>query len=935
MTSEPSAAAGVADWARLDAALDVLLGLPAEQRDAAITRLAGDDAAMARTLRSMAAGLDGEDALLDQPAAQLLFSAPAIVAGLAPGTRLGPWRIALPIDRGGMGEVYRAERADGQFEQRVAIKLMRADAPQLLARFQAERQIVARLDHPGIARLLDGDVSPDGRPYMVMELVQGQQLMDWCREQACPLERRLELFDAICDAVAYAHRNLVVHRDIKPANVLVGADGRPKLLDFGIARLLDGPVGNATQESLLTPGYAAPEQLSGGPITTAADVYALGLLLHELLCGRPARAVQGLSLAAAMHQVLHADVQAPSRVARSEPAPPVPAQRIAGDLDAIVAKALRPEPEQRYLSVDALRADLERHRLHLPVQARRGSWSYVALRALRRHRGSAIAGALVLLVLLVGTAGVAWQAKVAREEAQRATSIQNFLLSLFRANTPEIARGRELSAKDLLAGGAKRLDDDLRSQPLALAKLHTELGDILTDMGELAPAREHLDRAIALYRQLGLEAGPEGTLALYYHANTLWLRGDLEAAAAEYRRVIELGAMQGPRPLLALKARQRLAFVLFQRGRLGDAIAMAEEGLAQPPGPVADEDQAQRLGLRHVIGLVLSDQGRFAQALQIQRATVADAASAPAVTVHSRFNYGLALARTLMQSGDFAQAVQQVDLMMPEMLRVLGPSADTTIKARQNMVAALSGLGRYEPALALARENLRWQIDSGSSNEAAVAFNRGIIGNLLVRSGRYDEAAVLLRETVAVLDRRYDKPTLNLEVLRRALGLALLGQGDLAGGTALIERSLNNLATMSGHEQMPDWQATLALLATARRLGGRIDEATELFDRACAGYQRSPGPESIVFARCQAEQTWLAAWRAPTDAAASARYDAAAQRYAARLAEGHPALADLALMRVELDERAGRRTPAARAAALAQWQRAFGRDWPGRLVVLH
>ena len=471
MSSDQGPATAAADWARLDAALDELLGLPAEQRDAAITRLAAGDAAFARKLQSMAAGLDGEDALLDQPAALVLLGAPPIMPGLAPGTRLGPWRIVEPIGRGGMGEVYRAERADGPFEQRVAIKLMRADAARLMARFHAERQIVARLDHPGIARLLDGDASPDGQPYMVMELVEGRHLIEWCREQHCPLDQRLDLFDMICDAVAYAHRNLVVHRDLKPANVLIGADGRPKLLDFSIARLLDGPVGHATQEILLTPGYAAPEQLNGGPITTAADVYALGLLLYELLCGRPARDVQGLPLAAAMQRALTIDVQAPSRAAQVDAAAPVPAQRLVGDLDAIVAKALRPEPELRYASVDALRADIDRYRQHLPVLARRGSWGYVAARALRRHRGSAIASMLVLSVLVVGVLAVAWQAKLAREQAQRATAIQQFLLSLFRANTPEIARGHEITAKDLLASGSTRLDADLHEQPWSVVKM--------------------------------------------------------------------------------------------------------------------------------------------------------------------------------------------------------------------------------------------------------------------------------------------------------------------------------------------------------------------------------------------------------------------------------------------------------------------------------
>ena len=396
MTIAPPTDAAASSWARTDAALDELIALPAAQRGAAIARIAGADAGFALELQSLAAQLDGDDELLDRPAADMLAGtaaapgAPAAPRSLTPGTRLGPWRTDTLLGRGGMGEVYRAARADGQFEQQVAIKLMRLDAVTQAARFRAERQIVARLDHPGIARLLDGDVSADGRPYMVMELVVGHHLIDWCAANAPTLAQRLALFIEVCDAVAYAHRNLVVHRDLKPANVLVTAEGRVKLLDFGIARLLDAPSGEATQELLLTPGYASPEQLSGGAITTAADVHALGLLLHELLCGAPAYAVGKLPLAAAMQQVITQTALAPSRVARELPSPPVPPAQLTGDLDAIVAKALRKEPEQRYASADEMRADVERYRRHEPVLARRGNWRYVAGRMLRRNRAWAI-----------------------------------------------------------------------------------------------------------------------------------------------------------------------------------------------------------------------------------------------------------------------------------------------------------------------------------------------------------------------------------------------------------------------------------------------------------------------------------------------------------------------------------------------------------------
>jgi serine/threonine protein kinase len=278
------------DWEVVEARLDALLALPPGERPAALDRIAAGDAAVRRELESLLQFVDGEDAVLDQPpgAPGVCSDAPG---SIAPGTRIGAYRVLRLIGRGGMGEVYLAERADGQYQQQVALKLIRREIADQAARFQLERQTLARLDHPGIARLLDGGVTQDGRPYMVMELVMGRDLISWCRERHCSLEERLRLFIDVCTALEYAHRNLVVHRDLKPANVVVTQDAVIKLLDFGIAKLLAPPGGGTppehapTENAPLTLSYAAPEQISHGAITTATDVYALGMLLFELLTG--------------------------------------------------------------------------------------------------------------------------------------------------------------------------------------------------------------------------------------------------------------------------------------------------------------------------------------------------------------------------------------------------------------------------------------------------------------------------------------------------------------------------------------------------------------------------------------------------------------------------------------------------------------------------
>jgi len=471
-------------WARVDRLLDQVLAMAPSARLAFVEACTGDDPRLRAEVLALMAEFDTRGDLLDRPAAEAV-SRPSTISELQAGHRVGAYRVLSLLGRGGMGEVYRAERADGQFDQQVALKLLRHDAVEHLGRFVAERRILARLQHPGIARLYDAGITDDRRPFMVMELVQGVAITQWCASSGASLQARLELFLQACDAVAYAHRNLVIHRDIKPENVMIDGDGQVKLLDFGVAKLLTGSEDEPTRGAPMTLSYAAPEQLTLAPVSTATDVYALGVLLFQLLTDRLPWPTHRMPVAVAIDKMLHEAAPAPSAVRGPDESGPVGRRLLAGDLDAVVGKAMRKDPGERYATVAGLQADVRRHLAREPVLAREGARWYVFGRLLRRYRTAAIGTGMLLLALVAGLAGTTWQARRAEREAARATATKDFLLGIFSANDPRIASDRprgQITARELLDIGTARIERDFAGQPELQIEL---LGTTATIYGNL------------------------------------------------------------------------------------------------------------------------------------------------------------------------------------------------------------------------------------------------------------------------------------------------------------------------------------------------------------------------------------------------------------------------------------------------------------------
>ncbi|HMB70990.1 MAG TPA: serine/threonine-protein kinase, partial [bacterium] len=800
------------------------------------------------------------------------------------GTVIGPYRVVETVGQGGMGSVVLAERWDGEFEHRVALKLVRDGRPEIVERFRHERQILAGLRHPNVATLLDGGLTEAGQPYFAMEYVDGERITDWCDRSRLDVDARLALFGDVCRAVQYAHRNLVIHRDLKPGNVLVTRDGTVKLLDFGIAKLLDADGdGDAatTAARFLTPAYAAPEQVLGEPTSTATDIYSLGVLLYELLTGRNP----------------HGDTSASARIARavvSDDPPSASAalveeradlrggdaatvrRRLRGDLDNILQKALRKSPEERYPSAEELRMDLERHRKRLPVSARADTLGYRISRFARRNPVGAGAIAAGLLAVLVGTAGVAWQADVAarerdraREQAARAETVKEFLLDLFEAADPMTSAGGEVTAVEVAERGAERLASGFSDQPSLRAELSGTLGGVFLQLGEYGRADTLLARAVAEHRALGDE--PQLVDALVNQsAARLWQRRLDEAEAAAREAIERAGTLSPPDGARLGAARLSLALLQLERGEFADAETILRDGIegirgspdadprrlsdhlshlafalksqGDPPGAVAAMEEAVAIereldpegGLPLAIALsgyadALADVDRMEESnaaaresLEIMRREHGDKAHPRVGVVASK------LARTVRELGRPEEAVP-LGLEAIEVFREsLGDEHAIVAQAYNNLAVTYQALDDDQGALEAYREAVRiGRAAFGPRHPEMVTF-LGNYGGRLLAFDRLDEAEDALAEAIAIADEAQSSP------LRRTYPVMSLAgvrrkQRRLDEAERLVREAWEARREALGEGHSAELQARVELGSVVAE-EGRVDEARELLD---------------------------------------------------------------------------------------------------------
>ena len=808
-------------WQRMEDLFSQATALPEEERLAFLKRECGEDT---ETFEAVASLLESDRGTVAFMAGPLADPDPEEEATkpVDGERRIGPYRLLEEIGQGGMSTVYRAEQ-EGPIRRKVAIKLIRRgmESAETRRRLRAERQILAGLEHPNIARLYDGGMTEEGLPFFVMELVEGDPIDRYCDLHQLSVGGRLKLFRKICTAVRYAHQNLVVHRDIKPSNILVTAEGEPKLLDFGIAKLLDPAAGSDAEPTvawmrLMTPHYASPEQILGQKVTTSSDVYSLGVLLYKLLVGRLPHRGQSHTLSELERLVTRRDTAPPSSRLVPEPEEghtaewaaeevrkisaargirPEQLQRLlAGDLDTIVLKAMHRDPARRFSSVEQLSDDVRRYLEGFPVQARPDTLGYRARKFLRRNWLPVATAALFLLLLTGSTLALALQSARIRLERDQLREVVSFVVDVFNV----AGEGEQLSVKQAVDRSAALLEHKLLGQPTVQATLRNTLGRIYLNLGAAPRAQEQLEQAVRLRRSQGGNSSPEVAESLSSLGVALTHNGEFDDGEARAREALDIYRDRlGPRHPQVVAPMNNLVSVLCFRGDNDDTVHELAAETLELARELLPED---RLELGHALthrALLLGRRGQHGSAAQLYR--------------------------------------QALDLYR----RTLGEEHPEIASVLNNLAYTMNRQGDAAGAEDLYRQTLALQRRLFGDDSSSVAQTLHNVGTLLVGRQAYEEAESVYREAVAIVDDVHGPGHYSNVVTAGGLAQTLMGKGEAGEAERLLE------------ERFPLWRDNLegswflayaeGLLGESLKAQGRFREAEPLLESGYRGLREIRG----------------------------------------------------------------------------------------------
>lgn len=695
------------------------------------------------------------------------------------GQTVGAYRLLSMLGQGGMGTVWLAERSDGRFERRAAVKFLNI----ALAgrggeeRFKREGAILARLSDPNIAKLLDAGVTDSGQPYLVLEYIEGQPIDRYCDERKLDVNARVALFRDVLAAVAHAHANLIVHRDIKPTNVLVSTEGEVKLLDFGIAKLLEGEgqEGAATlltreAGSALTPEYAAPEQVTGGPVTTATDVYGLGVLLYVLLTGQHPAGPPPYSAADLLKALLETEPRRPSEAVASESSGAADRaahrsafvdmlrRQLLGDLDTIVLKVLKKNPDERYPSVTALSEDLGRYLRDEPISARPDTVRYRTVKFVRRHRSAVLLAALAVIATVAGVIGTLVQARTARQqrdvalsERDRAARITGFMTNMFKVSDPSQSRGNSVTAREILDQAAQQIETGLAQDPEAQAHMMFVMGEVYDNLGLVPQGKALVARALELQRKVLGPEDPETLTSLSQLSVILLEEGQYaEAEKLQREALAARKRVLGPEHPDTIRSLSRLAGVLSWQGRNAEAEALKREAIDIQRRVLGPEHPDTLAMMNSLVPILWSsgDESRYAEAEKLQRDALDVERRVLGPEHPDTVNGMIGLGAILRLRGQYAEAEKIYREILPIQSRLLGPDNGDTLAVREGLAIVLAKEERYKEAEGLYAENRAIQRRVFGPEHVSTANTVYNLACLAAVQGNGEEALLLLDQAV-------------------------------------------------------------------------------------------------------------------------------------------------------------------------------------------
>jgi len=870
MASQPSESR----WSRADSILEAALDLPTGERPALIAERCAGDRALADLVERLLVRCQEDDTEL-MPGGALAGS---LAEGLGrelelghdpEGQVIGRYRVLREIARGGMAVVYLAGRAEDDFHQLVALKLLQPglESEHVVRRFHLERQILASARHPNIAQLLDAGVTDDGRPFLAMEYVDGEPIDAFCDQRRLSVSQRLWLFLDVARAVDHAHRNLVVHRDIKPSNILVTGDGNVKLLDFGIAKVLedDGEAVTRTHMRVMTPAFASPEQIEGDPITTSTDIYQLGMLLYLLLAGRWPYPRASASDAAMLLAICREPPIRPSTAAGgrgdAEAVPGSPAvttaevahrrashparlrRELAGDLDTIVLTALRKEPERRYASVAQLVGDVERYLEGRTISARPDTVSYRLRTFVRRHT-AATATAAASLALVVGlvaffTIELGIERNRARLEARKAGEIATFLTGLFQVSAPTRSKGEALTARELLDRGAERIDAELADQPQLQAAMMTIIGSVYGELAMFDEGRALLERAVEIRRRHPGARDLDLAASLYALGEVGERTRDLELARSSFTEALEIreAALGREHPDVA-RARDALGVILRHDGDLEAARALHEEAIQVLSATLGPGDAAYGLALNR-LAVVLQDQRDYRGSIPLFEEAIAvldaTAGADHPYTASAKFNF----ANSLRHTGREEDADEVYREVLPAIEALFGPHHPAVATVLNNHSNLLRAMGRLDQAEATLQRALAIWSASLGPHHPQVGWALNNLGLVERDRGNHAAAHDYFARSVEIAEAAHGPDHADVATQLANLAGELHSLGDTQGAIPLMERAIEIRERVFGPDHSFVGEPVGELAAFQLALG-RYAEAEALFRRAAELGRKEP-----------------------------------------------------------------------------------------------